>query len=141
MRTLVFCGRTLGLRIVPKGDGHAVRITSGGCPTRFLVGTGNRNWRKTASPSAARRKIGWEAWTRTRIARSRVWSPTNWTTSQHRINTAHCALRARLCGVGRRSEEHTSELQSRRDLVCRLLLEKKKQNSALPLTNYTCNSC
>src|SRR2546428_1367124 len=27
----------------------------------------------------------------------------------------------------RRSEEHTSELQSRSDLVCRLLLEKKKQ--------------
>src|SRR5690349_23599241 len=26
-----------------------------------------------------------------------------------------------------RSEEHTSELQSRRDLVCRLLLEKKKR--------------
>src|SRR5206468_7163432 len=29
--------------------------------------------------------------------------------------------------VGRRSEEHTSELQSRSDLVCRLLLEKKKK--------------
>src|SRR3712207_6983205 len=28
---------------------------------------------------------------------------------------------------GRRSEEHTSELQSRQYLVCRLLLEKKKQ--------------
>src|SRR2546421_9154166 len=28
-----------------------------------------------------------------------------------------------------RSEEHTSELQSRSDLVCRLLLEKKKKNS------------
>src|SRR6267378_5536723 len=28
---------------------------------------------------------------------------------------------------GARSEEHTSELQSRRDLVCRLLLEKKKE--------------
>src|SRR5690349_23476192 len=28
-----------------------------------------------------------------------------------------------------RSEEHTSELQSRRDLVCRLLLEKKNRNS------------
>src|SRR5690349_23490106 len=27
--------------------------------------------------------------------------------------------------ASRRSEEHTSELQSRRDLVCRLLLEKK----------------
>src|SRR5690349_23138382 len=29
--------------------------------------------------------------------------------------------------MGKRSEEHTSELQSRRDLVCRLLLEKKKK--------------
>ena len=28
-----------------------------------------------------------------------------------------------------RSEEHTSELQSRRNLVCRLLLEKKKQKT------------
>src|SRR3712207_8707605 len=31
----------------------------------------------------------------------------------------------------KRSEEHTSELQSRQYLVCRLLLEKKKQPSAL----------
>src|SRR5690349_23550904 len=31
-----------------------------------------------------------------------------------------------------RSEEHTSELQSRRDLVCRLLLEKKKTKVLLP---------
>src|SRR3989440_8149825 len=30
-----------------------------------------------------------------------------------------------------RSEEHTSELQSRSDLVCRLLLEKKKHTSEL----------
>src|SRR2546428_5223995 len=30
-------------------------------------------------------------------------------------------------GLGDRSEEHTSELQSRSDLVCRLLLEKKKK--------------
>src|SRR5690349_22202821 len=30
---------------------------------------------------------------------------------------------------GGRSEEHTSELQSRRDLVCRLLLEKKKKKN------------
>src|SRR2546421_5565913 len=30
----------------------------------------------------------------------------------------------------RRSEEHTSELQSRSDLVCRLLLEKKKRITA-----------
>src|SRR5690606_40388544 len=31
--------------------------------------------------------------------------------------------------VARRSEEHTSELQSRENLVCRLLLEKKKENN------------
>src|SRR6266511_5219369 len=31
-------------------------------------------------------------------------------------------------GQGSRSEEHTSELQSRENLVCRLLLEKKKKN-------------
>src|SRR5207302_9919144 len=31
-----------------------------------------------------------------------------------------------LSGLGSRSEEHTSELQSRENLVCRLLLEKKK---------------
>src|SRR6267378_4078686 len=30
-----------------------------------------------------------------------------------------------------RSEEHTSELQSRRDLVCRLLLEKKKKKGCV----------
>src|SRR2546422_4205542 len=35
-------------------------------------------------------------------------------------------LGARGGVVGRRSEEHTSELQSRLHLVCRLLLEKKK---------------
>src|SRR2546422_8282160 len=33
----------------------------------------------------------------------------------------------------RRSEEHTSELQSRLHLVCRLLLEKKKNNEQQPL--------
>src|SRR5690606_41742634 len=32
------------------------------------------------------------------------------------------------CTASMRSEEHTSELQSRENLVCRLLLEKKKQN-------------
>src|SRR3712207_8578940 len=34
-----------------------------------------------------------------------------------------------------RSEEHTSELQSRQYLVCRLLLEKKKKNIYVPTLN------
>src|SRR5690349_25064891 len=36
-----------------------------------------------------------------------------------------------------RSEEHTSELQSRRDLVCRLLLEKKKTVTDVYRTNLS----
>src|SRR3712207_7410364 len=35
-----------------------------------------------------------------------------------------------------RSEEHTSELQSRQYLVCRLLLEKKKSNKNGRITNH-----
>src|SRR3712207_8307269 len=36
-----------------------------------------------------------------------------------------------------RSEEHTSELQSRQYLVCRLLLEKKKKILILHITNFS----
>src|SRR2546421_1145227 len=36
----------------------------------------------------------------------------------------------------RRSEEHTSELQSRSDLVCRLLLEKKKNRTDRATANH-----
>src|SRR3712207_7674149 len=47
----------------------------------------------------------------------------------HFATTAPASLSG--CGIAinpRRSEEHTSELQSRQYLVCRLLLEKKKHN-------------
>src|SRR5688572_31928465 len=42
-----------------------------------------------------------------------------------------------LGGVERRSEEHTSELQSQSNLVCRLLLEKKKKtkNESIIITH------
>src|SRR3712207_7496059 len=42
------------------------------------------------------------------------------------------AVRAGGQLAGARSEEHTSELQSRQYLVCRLLLEKKKQKFRTP---------
>src|SRR3712207_6940969 len=44
------------------------------------------------------------------------------------------AATARSRGRGARSEEHTSELQSRQYLVCRLLLEKKKKENETHLT-------
>src|SRR3989442_1149297 len=44
--------------------------------------------------------------------------------------------------VKHRSEEHTSELQSRPHLVCRLLLEKKKNIGRLPIYySIPCRSC
>src|SRR3712207_7633147 len=43
-------------------------------------------------------------------------------------------LRAPLTPIPTRSEEHTSELQSRQYLVCRLLLEKKKMTISLLLS-------
>src|SRR5699024_452020 len=43
-----------------------------------------------------------------------------------KVDTVEHLLSA-MAGLGIRSEEHTSELQSRFDLVCRLLLEKKNR--------------
>src|SRR3712207_8935968 len=42
---------------------------------------------------------------------------------------------SKLLNCYRRSEEHTSELQSRQYLVCRLLLEKKKTHTTDPYTS------
>src|SRR5260221_4816553 len=57
-------------------------------------------------------------WWRTGSSRRRQTSPPR-PASPEWSSTRRCAPR--------RSEEHTSELQSHSDLVCRLLLEKKKQ--------------
>src|SRR5437899_4442093 len=43
----------------------------------------------------------------------------------------HAAVQHAAAAEDQRSEEHTSELQSLRHLVCRLLLEKKKQKKEL----------
>src|SRR2546429_2011550 len=50
---------------------------------------------------------------------------------QRQYATAYYALAHEL-GHNMRSEEHTSELQSRLHLVCRLLLEKKKTHRSAP---------
>src|SRR3712207_6917834 len=66
-----------------------------------------------------------------------------------RLGAGNCSLRSRSAFAGLpmgrlkkiRSEEHTSELQSRQYLVCRLLLEKKKTTHtpySLSQTSYDC---
>src|SRR5882724_2519472 len=48
-------------------------------PIKFLVTFRKLQSSRSFAPLG---KFGWEAWTRTRIARFRIWSPANWTTSQ-----------------------------------------------------------
>src|SRR3712207_7282725 len=48
--------------------------------------------------------------------------------SSRRARSFHSGMRLATGQAWWRSEEHTSELQSRQYLVCRLLLEKKQQN-------------
>src|SRR2546430_12435462 len=66
----------------------------------------------------------------------------------HRTSDRHRVLRVAMQEVGRaieriddpRSEEHTSELQSQSNLVCRLLLEKKKPiDTTLSFTAHCCS--
>src|SRR2546422_4069505 len=56
--------------------------------------------------------------------------PSIWLTTPSGLTTCptSTAATARVTRTLPRSEEHTSELQSRLHLVCRLLLEKKKKN-------------
>src|SRR2546427_2937891 len=46
-----------------------------------------------------------------------------------------------LANPSMRSEEHTSELQSQSNLVCRLLLEKKKKDHILTVSPLNTDSC
>src|SRR5438132_9221533 len=62
-----------------------------------------------------------------------------------RRHAAQLAASPRPPSGPRRSEEHTSELQSHSDLVCRLLLEKKKKmkshyHEALTVTSTSCTT-
>src|SRR5258705_4123669 len=49
-----------------------------------------------------------------------------------KVGLVSCFYRLANLLITQRSEEHTSELQSLRHLVCRLLLEKKKTNQTPP---------
>src|SRR2546427_9562367 len=60
-----------------------------------------------------------------RLELPRIWRTAILTRELPRDSTRHPQYPPN-CGILRRSEEHTSELQSQSNLVCRLLLEKKK---------------
>src|SRR2546421_2220871 len=60
-----------------------------------------------------------------------VWIITGLLTVMAALSYGELAAMMPKAGGQYRSEEHTSELQSRSDLVCRLLLEKKKKNKLM----------
>src|SRR2546428_3923449 len=78
-----------------------------------------RGWSSSRTKAGSRRSMGSISKTPLSVATA--------TRSPHRV-------------AARRSEEHTSELQSRSDLVCRLLLEKKTPSVSYWLYLYPCVS-
>src|SRR5690606_40680214 len=99
--------------------------------TRF-----SRDWSSDVCSSDLRNEISWEIVTHNCALPNRgtpicdnCWSVRRITYSDITERTriyAGTAKRSPLEEARSRSEEHTSELQSRENLVCRLLLEKKK---------------
>src|SRR5256886_12627869 len=75
-------------------------------------------------------RVGWMPWTVRQC--SRIWRwPTSWQGRDGRPSiSSNGSCRCPRVSLPNRSEEHTSELQSQSNLVCRLLLEKK--NPTLP---------
>src|SRR5258706_514748 len=61
-------------------------------------------------------------------------------TESRLARTSRCVRRSSCLVIARRSEEHTSELQSLTNLVCRLLLEKKKKTRNRPSSNCKAGS-
>src|SRR5699024_12210064 len=55
---------------------------------------------------------------------------------KHPINARFNRVGEQIAISHHRSEEHTSELQSRFDLVCRLLLEKKKESCCSQISTF-----
>src|SRR5688572_31875499 len=84
----------------------------------------------TPGLSHSRRRIG----SRELVAVTTISAPLTASSTLSLRPHIRISLMGRTSGMDR-SEEHTSELQSQSNLVCRLLLEKKKKKS-----NYTPNS-
>src|SRR6266704_3994730 len=75
-----------------------------------------------------------------RPPRSTLFPYTTLFRSPPRCSPVMLGWKAPWLNAGWRSEEHTSELQSRFDLVCRLLLEKKKRITVLLLPQEAKNN-
>src|SRR5258707_8054652 len=73
--------------------------------------------------------MGWR-WDRPSSCSALLWATKGGSHVVLRAGVSHRRANRRRPRSVRRSEEHTSELQSRQYLVCRLLLEKKKKQTS-----------
>src|SRR2546430_8329014 len=87
------------------------------------MSTRTRRSRKSTGSAASRRSC----FSRTATSRRRRWGRCQSPSSPHFLTATSKVSILHAKGGRRRSEEHTSELQSQSNLVCRLLLEKKKK--------------
>src|SRR5438874_6147293 len=121
--------RTSSRAPIPSGSRYVV---GNRYPAALFASAGTPTLTSKLESSAAARKEsrGILSWARARSATSASRRPSRTvkrcSTPRPRSSAATTSDHDSSCR-SRRSEEHTSELQSRRDLVCRLLLEKKKK--------------
>src|SRR6266496_6589605 len=104
--------------------GQLSSTTTPTCPT----------WSSSLAPAPAASPAAWCLATSPRTAgrsatttATSCWSATRACAAAPATYWPPCSTKPATAWPPPRSEEHTSELQSRRDLVCRLLLEKKKK--------------
>src|SRR5438034_4827247 len=130
--------------VTPSASGLDDSVRTNWWPGRMFstdVGTVASAWPETTPPCAA-------SWMPLTTETGRL------TSRRTRLSTSALTRKLPRCGVAtkttrvtkgsgsKRSEEHTSELQSHSDLVCRLLLENKKQRidprtpSANPVSDF-----
>src|SRR5688572_28070347 len=105
-------------------------------PTRRSSDLSGRRPRRCAATASARRSITKGDFRRgcRRRSRWRAWMR-GWPDSA--VSVEQRRLGYRRLDAGERSEEHTSELQSQSNLVCRLLLETTRRPPRSPLFPYT----
>src|SRR5690606_7600042 len=120
-------GRAVRLALPPRAGGGAPSDAAGvdvlvaldlSHHTHFLASVRKATWAGVALAALVAALLGW-------FAAHRGLAPLRRVTDTARRLSAR-QLSERLAVDDARSEEHTSELQSRENLVCRLLLEKKK---------------
>src|SRR5438034_4580463 len=82
--------------------------------------------------------IGWRVAVQPTRCRWRFGCGGHWTLRRWKLRLGMLWSGTRACARCFRSEEHTSELQSHSDLVCRLLLEKKKKKNNTECAESRC---